>query len=125
MQDDVNKNDYQVVSKPSVANKAEANEENLRQSVIDKKLTKVKKLADAGTNGKVKNAADMSIDSARQESARLQEVKDKLMKEKKLNQEMKFELQKKQDEIEQKNSKITQLNSLVKELKQYNPAPQS
>ena len=108
MQDEVNKNDYQVVSKPSVANKAEANEENLRQSVIDKKLTKVKKLADTGANGKAKNAqGDMSIDSARQESARLQEVKDKLMKEKKLNQDMKFELQKKQDEIEQKNIKIT------------------
>jgi hypothetical protein len=45
MQDEVNKTDYQVVSKPSVANKAEANEENMRQSVIDKKLNKVKKQA--------------------------------------------------------------------------------
>ena len=34
--------DYQVVSKPSVTNKAEANEENSRQSVLDKKLNKVK-----------------------------------------------------------------------------------
>ena len=32
------------MSKPSVANKAEANEENTRQSIIDKKLNKVKKL---------------------------------------------------------------------------------
>ena len=32
------------MSKPSVTNKAEANEENSRQSVLDKKLNKVKKL---------------------------------------------------------------------------------
>jgi serine/threonine protein kinase len=43
MNTEVNKSDYQVVSKPSVANKAEANEENMRQSVIDKKLNKVKR----------------------------------------------------------------------------------
>ena len=37
------KGNYQAVSKPSLANKAEANEENQRQSVLDKKLNKVKK----------------------------------------------------------------------------------
>lgn len=45
MDNQVEKNDYQIVSKPSVANKVEANEENSRQSVLDKKLNKVKKLA--------------------------------------------------------------------------------
>ena len=40
----VSSKDYQIVSKPSVTNKAEANEENSRQSVLDKKLNKVKKL---------------------------------------------------------------------------------
>jgi|DEB0MinimDraft_12_1074336.scaffolds.fasta_scaffold16624_2 hypothetical protein len=64
MQDMVGKNDYQVVSKPSLANKVEANEENTRQSVLDKKLKKV--------NTKV-GATNMneSLDSARQESARV------------------------------------------------------
>ena len=47
MEDDVGKDDYQVVSKPSIVNKAEANEENQRQSVLDKKLKKVK---NASTN---------------------------------------------------------------------------
>lgn len=47
MDEQVGKNDYQVVSKPSVANKAEANEENMRQSVIDKKLNKVKYKGDS------------------------------------------------------------------------------
>lgn len=42
MEENVNKTDYQVVSKPSLSNKAEANEENMRQSVIDKKLNKFK-----------------------------------------------------------------------------------
>jgi hypothetical protein len=37
------KKDYQVVSKPSISNKAEANEDT-RQSIIDKKLKKVSKL---------------------------------------------------------------------------------
>lgn len=44
------KNDYQVVSKPSLANKAEANEENSRQSVLDKKLNKVKKMQQPDTS---------------------------------------------------------------------------
>jgi len=43
-----------------VANKAEANEENSRQSVLDKKLNKVKKAATDKTK-----AVDMSLDSAR------------------------------------------------------------
>ena len=60
MQHNVGKDDYQVVSKPSVANKAEANEENSRQSVLDKKLNKVKKAATDKTK-----AVDMSLDSAR------------------------------------------------------------
>jgi hypothetical protein len=49
--ENVNKTDYQIVSKPSVANKAEANEENMRQSVIDKKLNKVKRAQDTKKNG--------------------------------------------------------------------------
>jgi len=65
MQDAVNKNDYQVVSKPSVANMAEANGENLRQSVIDKKLTKVKKLTEMTSTSKGGNTNDISMDSAR------------------------------------------------------------
>ena len=36
--------DYQVVSKPSVTNKAEAQDENSRKSVLDKKLDKIKKM---------------------------------------------------------------------------------
>ena len=44
MEQQLEKKDYQVVSKPSVANKAEANEENSRTSVLDKKLNKVKKM---------------------------------------------------------------------------------
>lgn len=44
LENQLEKQDYQVVSKPSVANKAEANEENTRQSIIDKRLNKVKKL---------------------------------------------------------------------------------
>lgn len=39
MDSEVNKDDYQVVSKPSVANKTETYEENMRQSVIEKKLS--------------------------------------------------------------------------------------
>jgi hypothetical protein len=42
--------DYQVVSKPSVTNKAEANEENSRQSILDKKLNKVKGKMTSPTN---------------------------------------------------------------------------
>jgi len=41
MQSAVGQNDYQVVSKPSLANKVEANEENTRLSVIEKKLKNV------------------------------------------------------------------------------------
>ena len=37
----MNKNDYAVVSKPSLANKAEANVENERISVIEKKIAKM------------------------------------------------------------------------------------
>jgi uncharacterized membrane protein len=54
MENNVEKNDYQIVSKPSVANKVEANEENSRQSVLDKKLNKVKKL----TGSSSKTASD-------------------------------------------------------------------
>ena len=49
MEDDVGKDDYQVVSKPSIVNKAEANEENQRQSVLDKKLKKVKNMSSTNT----------------------------------------------------------------------------
>lgn len=41
MESKMEEKDYQVVSKPSVTNKAEANEENSRQSILDKKLNKV------------------------------------------------------------------------------------
>jgi len=44
LESQMDEKDYQVVSKPSVTNKAEANEENSRQSVLDKKLSKVKKM---------------------------------------------------------------------------------
>lgn len=71
----VGKNEYQVVSKPSVLNKAEANEENSRQSVLDKKLSKVKKAQQISSE---KNKANESLDSARQESNRFNELQTKL-----------------------------------------------
>ena len=80
MSHNVGKDDYQVVSKPSVANKAEANEENSRQSVLDKKLNKVKKLATEKTK-----AVDMSLDSARQENTKITELQAKLNKQKQEN----------------------------------------
>lgn len=57
------KENYQAVSKPSLANKAEANEENQRQSVLDKKLNKVKKQNQQYSNEKSKQ--NESLDSAR------------------------------------------------------------
>ena len=44
MEEKVQKKDYHVVSKPSMANKAEACDENNRRSVLDKKLNQVKKM---------------------------------------------------------------------------------
>ena len=49
------------MSKPSVVNKAEANEENSRQSVLDKKLNKV--MNKINSNEKI--GANESLDSAR------------------------------------------------------------
>ena len=51
-------------------NKAEANEENSRQSVLDKKLNKVKK--QINSNEKIGN--NESLDSARQESSRFNDA---------------------------------------------------
>jgi chromosome segregation ATPase len=51
------------------------------------------------------------------------EVKDKLAKQRKETQDLKYELQKKTMEVEMKDKKIAELNQLIKELKQYNPAP--
>lgn len=42
MEQPLEKKEYQVVSKPSIQNKAEANDENSRKSVLDDKLKKVK-----------------------------------------------------------------------------------
>lgn len=70
MESNVTNKDYQVVSKPSVVNKAEANEENSRQSVLDKKLNKVKK--QINSNEKIGN--NESLDSARLESARFNDI---------------------------------------------------
>lgn len=50
MESKMEEKDYQVVSKPSVTNKAEANEENSRQSILDKKLNKVKGKMASPTN---------------------------------------------------------------------------
>ena len=59
--------DYQIVSKPSVANKAEANDENNRTSVLDKKLNKVKKMTAAQSYrsaGKDTATTDTAVASA-------------------------------------------------------------
>ena len=111
------KENYQAVSKPSLANKAEANEENQRQSVLDKKLNKVKKQNQQYSNEKYKQ--NESLDSARQESSRFNELQTKLQKAKKEIQDLRYEVQKKTNEGEQKDKKITELEGLVKELKQY------
>ncbi len=72
--------DYQVVSKPSVLNKAEANEENSRQSVLDKKLNKVKKMASptnfaSSSQSKLAEAqGNGNLESARQENAKVQDL---------------------------------------------------
>ena len=50
LESEMEQKDYQVVSKPSVTNKAEANEENSRQSILDKKLNKVKGKMTSPTN---------------------------------------------------------------------------
>ena len=84
MEEEMNKTDYQVVSKPSVANKAEANEENMRQSVIDKKLNKVKSVA--------KKTTDADQEVLQQEVAMLKDCKEKLSKARKENQDLKYEL---------------------------------
>jgi hypothetical protein len=80
--------DYQVVSKPSVVNKEEAREENSRQSVLDKKLNKVKK--QINSNEKIGN--NESLDSARQESSRFNDAQQKLQKAKKENSDLKYDL---------------------------------
>jgi len=65
-----------------VANKAEANEENSRTSVLDKKLNKVKKMTQNSyrSAGKESAATDASasgqqaLASSREESGRLQDL---------------------------------------------------
>lgn len=65
------------MSKPSVTNKAEANEENSRQSVLDKKLNKVKKLTSPSNQASGLKSKDTeaqmqgAIDSARQDIAKV------------------------------------------------------
>lgn len=87
VQSEVNASDYQVVSKPSIANKAECNEENMRQSVIDRKLSLKKKPneikkggIDSGTNGTA--ASSEAVERLQEENKRLLEFKDKLTKSK-------------------------------------------
>ena len=77
-----------MVSKPSVVNKAEANEENSRQSVLDAKLNKVKN--QISSNEKI--GANESLDSARQESSRFNDAQQKLQKAKKENSDLKYDL---------------------------------
>jgi archaellum component FlaC len=105
------------VSKPSIANKVEANEENTRLSVIDKKLKKV----NTKVGGNDPNTSMQEI----QETARVQDIQQKLQKAKKETQDLKFELQKKNNDLEQRDKKINELESLVNQLKQYGLHQQS
>jgi len=86
LQENFGASDYQVVSKPSLANKAEANEENRRQSVLDKKLQKVKNITVPSGSATATN--DKAQDEI--ETARIQEIQAKSNKHKKENQELKF-----------------------------------
>lgn len=113
----VDENDYQVVSKPSIANKAEANEENLRQSVIDKKLSMKKKVdtrkGSIAVSEKTTQAQQQELDRLQQENQRLQEFKEKLNKSKQENQELRYEVQEKKIELEKKDRMINDLNQHI------------
>ena len=100
------KKDYQVVSKPSISNKAEANEDT-RQSIIDKKLKKVSKLhiaaVHSGPNsrkGSIANQPSTTVDSSTNDPERVQDLQAKIGKTKKEAQEKQTEYTKKCIEIE-------------------------
>ena len=95
------------MSKPSVANKAEANEERKRTSVIEQKLKNVK----------MSTARKMS--SGLEDDGRTADLQDKLGKARKEAQDMKYDYLKKCNELEAKEKALRESEALVAELKAY------
>jgi serine/threonine protein kinase len=104
------KKDYQIVSKPSVMNQAEQEAETSRQSALDRKLKKAKLSS---------QQQSASLDLAKQESARVQELVAKNQELKREVQSLNFELQKKNSEWEQQLKRVQELEAHLAEIQKY------
>ena len=115
-QQDVEKEDYQVISQKNLGNVAAQGEnaKEYRKSLIDKKMQQNKSAAKLQKPGQTSSGMDNGQASSRKEqSSREKDLEAKIYKLEKERKELKYTIQKQSDDMDRKDKKIKELEEHV------------